>query len=134
MLSITPEEKNYIEIDPISENETVSATIIFNGDIILTVGEKDSDKYIEFIQNFRKDLVEIINEDERINILEEQIIIKDITGGSIIVDFDIIHHEFTGISVSKDYLLYKLNEDKYFPSVKLHTSGGISNMKITFLV
>ena len=127
-----PEEKNYIEIDPISENETVSATIIFNGDIILTVGEKDSDKYIEFIQNFRKDLVEIINEDERINILEEQIIIKDITGGSIIVDFDIIPHEFTGISVSKDYLLYKLNEDKYFPSVKLHTSGGISNMKITW--
>lgn len=126
-----PEEKSYIEIDPISENETISGTIIFNGDIFLTVGEKDSDKYFQFIQNFRKDLAEIINEDERINVLEEQIIINDISSGSIIVEFDIIPHEFTGISVSKDFLLYKLNEDKYFPNVKLHTSGGISNVKIT---
>ncbi len=126
-----PEEKSYIEIDPISENETISATIIFNGDILLSVGEKLSDKYFDFIIKFRKDLVDIINEDERINILEEQIIVNDIYSGSIIVDFDIIPHEFTGISISKEYLLYKFNEDKYFPTLELLTSGGISNVKIT---
>jgi hypothetical protein len=123
-------EKNLLEIDPISENETIFGTLIFNGDIMLSVGEKNSFKYLSFINNFKKDLVDIINKGGKISVLEEQIVINNIYSGSIIIDFKIVPENISKISISKEYLMYVLNQGTYFPTLDLHTNGGILNINI----
>ena len=125
-----PDEKTYFEINPISENETIYGTIIFNGDILLSVGDKNSVKYINFINNFKKDIVKIINNDEKVAILEDQVIVNRVYSGSVIVDFKIIPDQLTGISVSKDYLTYLLREEQYFSNIQLHSTGGLTNVRI----
>lgn len=124
------DEKSYFEIDPVSENVTIYGTIIFNGDIFLSVGDKNSVKYINFINNFKKDIVKIINEDKKVIILENQVIVDRVYSGSVIVDFKIIPDQLTGISVSKDYFTYLLREEQYFSNIQLHSTGGLTNVKI----
>ena len=124
-----PEDLHESEILAISEDETINATIIFNGDILESAGEEESTKRILFERNFKKDLVDILNKEGKVNILTEQIYINKIYDGSIIIDFEIIPHP-SGISISKEYFLTLLSEKIYFPSLELYTNSGVSNVNI----
>lgn len=124
-----PEDLHESEISPISEDETVTATIIFNGDIMQSAGEEESTKRVLFERNFKKDLVDILNKEGKVNILIEQVYIGKIYGGSIIIDFEIIPHS-SGTSISKEYFSHLLSEKLYFPTIELHTNGGVSNVNI----
>ena len=125
-----PEETHVEEMNHISEGETIRATLIFSGAFLNSVGEEESTKRFLFESDFKKDLIEILNEDEEINILEEQIIINKIYEGSIIIEFEIIPHYFSNISISKDYFTYLLSERLYFPRIKLNMSAPVSNITI----
>jgi len=125
-----PEEKHVTEINPISEDETIKATLIFNGLFYESVGEEKSEKRLIFINNFKQDLVDILNKEEKISILLEQIIVKDIYQGSIMIDFEIVPHSVTGLSISKDYFSYLLSKKTYFPIIDLHTNGSVINVTI----
>jgi len=114
----------------VSENETISGTLIINGDIFDSAGLEGSSKRIIFENNFKKDISNILNKEENISILPEQIIIDEIYSGSIIVDFHIVPHD-TGISITKDYFTYLLSEKIYLEELKLHTASGVTNVQIT---
>ena len=125
-----PEEKHITEINPISEDETIKATLIFNGLFYESVGEEKSEKRVLFINNFKEDLLDILNKEKKISILLEQIIVKDIYQGSIMVDFEILPHNVTGLSISKDYFSYLLSNKTYFPIINLHTNGSVINVAV----
>lgn len=125
-----PDDKHPTELIMVSENETISGTLIINGDIFDSAGLEDSSKRIIFENNFKKDISNILNKEENISILPEQIIIDEIYSGSIIVDFHIVPHD-TGISITKDYFTYLLSEKLYLEELKLHTASGVTNVQIT---
>jgi len=118
------------EIDPSFENETIQGTISFNGDLLQSAGEENSALRILFEKNFKEDLLGIFNKERKITIVEGQIKIKKIYTGSIIVDFEVEPSFSSGVSISKDYFSYLLSGKMYFPTIKLHTDGGVTNVAI----
>ena len=125
-----PDETHSTEISATFENETIQGTLIFNGDLIQSAGVDGSIKRISFEDDFKKDIITIFNKEQRINIREEQITINRIYSGSILVDFEVSPHYSTGVSISKEYFSYLLSEKLFFPTIKLHTNGGVSNVSI----
>lgn len=125
-----PDETHYTEISPTFENETIQGTLIFNGDLIQTAGMEGSTKRISFEDNFKEDICNVFNKEGKTNILVEQISINKIYSGSIIVDFEVVPDLTTAVSISKDYYSYLLSEKLYFPTLKLHTNGGVTNVSV----
>ena len=125
-----PDDKHITELTLVSENETISGTLIINGDLYETTGLEGSSKRIIFENNFKKDVSNILNKEDKVNILPEQIIIKNIYSGSLIVDFQVIPHN-TGVSITKEYFSYLLSEKIFLPELKLYTASGVTNVKIT---
>lgn len=125
-----PDDMHYTEIPPTFENETIQGTIIFNGDLMQSAGGEGSTKRILFETDFKEDLLNIFNKEGKINILREQITIKKIHSGSIIVEFKVEPHYSTGVSISKEYFSYLLSGKLYFPTIKLHTDGSVTDVSI----
>jgi len=119
-----------LEIVPSFENETIQGTISFNGDFLESVGEEDSALRVIFEKNFKKDILAILNKERKITIIEEQINIKNIYSGSIIVDFEVEPEITSGISITKEYFSYLLSGEIYFPTIELHTIGSVTNISI----
>ena len=119
-----------LEIVPSFENETIQGTISFNGDFLESVGEEDSALRVIFEKNFKKDILAILNKERKITIIEEQIKIKNIYSGSIIVDFEVEPEITSGISITKEYFSYLLSGKIYFPTIELHTIGSVTNISI----
>jgi hypothetical protein len=126
-----PTDTDPIDPDPTFENETIQGTIIFNGNLMQSAGREDTAKRILFETNFKEDLLDILNNEGKINILREQISIKKIHPGSIIVEFKVEPHYLTGVSISKDYFSYLLSGKLYFPTIKLHTNGSVTDVSIS---
>jgi len=125
-----PGDKDPTEINPHFENETIQGTITFNGDLIQSAGDEDSSLRNLFEEDFKKDLINIFNEEKKITIVESQIKIKKIYTGSIIIDFEVEPDILSTVSISKDYFSYLLSGKLYFPTIKLHTSGSVTNVGI----
>jgi len=125
-----PGDINVEEMNYISEGETIRATLIFNGSFLISVGEEESSKRFLFETNFKKDIIDILNKDREVKILEEQININKIYKGSIMVDFEIIPHYFSNISISKEYFTYLLSERLFFPRIELKMAAPISDITI----
>ena len=125
-----PDDIHHSEIPPTFENETIKGTIVFNGDLLQSAGTEGSAKRILFETNFKEDIVDIFNKEGKINVLREQIFIKKIHSGSVIVDFEVSPHYSTGVSISKGYFSYLLSGKIYFPTIKLHTDGSVTNVSI----
>ena len=125
-----PDDKSEAELSHVSENETISGTLIINADFLSIAGLDGSGKRKIFTNNFKKDISNHINSKDKITISPEQIIINKVYKGSIIIDFQIIPDKGTSISITKEYFSYLLSEELLLPNIGYSTAGGVTNVKI----
>ena len=125
-----PDDKHESELVYSSENELISATLIINGNLLQNAGLENSEKRKTFIQNFKEDIVHIINKGGKINVSTDQVVITKIYSGSIIVNFEINPDVVTNTSITKEYLSFLFSEKIYLPKLSLYTSGGVTNLSI----
>jgi hypothetical protein len=112
------------------KNERITGTLFFNADIIQSAGIEGSVKRKKFRQDFKDDLINLLNKDTNIILLNDQIKIKKIYYGSIIIDFE-IYPDSSGNSIEKDYLVKLLTGKKFFPTIKLHTTESVKDVMTT---
>lgn len=124
-----PEDKDITEMTIVSEGETIYGTLIINADFFDNAGRKDTAKRVLFENNFKKDIVKVLNVEEKVNILPEQIVIEKIYDGSIVIDFKVIPHA-TGISITKEYFSYLLSNKVFLETIGKYTAGGVTNVSI----
>ena len=124
-----PDDKDVTELILVSENETIYGTLIINAELFQLAGLEGSSKRIIFENNFKKDIVDILNAENKINILPEQIIIEKVYDGSIVIDFKVVPHS-TGVSITKEYFSYLLSSKVYLKNTGHYTAGGITNVKV----
>mgnify|MGYP004337923591 FL=1 len=125
-----PDDKSETELTHISENKTISGTIIINADFLSIAGLDGSGKRKIFENNFKKDISNHINSKNKINISSKQVVINKVYKGSIIIDFQIIPDKDTNISITKEYFSYLFSGKVLLPNIGYSTSGGVTNVKI----
>ena len=125
-----PDEREESELKYTSTNETITGTLLINADFLQVAGLEGSEKRELFINNFKKDIIDHINSNNKVIILENQINVKKIYKGSIVVDFEIVPNIETKVSITKEYLSYLLSNDTLLPTIGYKTGGGITNLRV----
>ena len=124
-----PDDKEESELIIVSENETISGTLILNSQLYEIAGTKGSEKRVIFENNFKEDIAKLFNKSGKISISSEQIIINEIYNGSIIINFKIIPNN--GVSVTKEYFSYILSKKVLLEKLDIETMGGVTDVQIT---